>query len=93
MVVKCRIQPEYFLDEMDERETASILKIYNETYREEMEERRWLAYVIAQSSTGSYKSPKDLRKFPWDEDIKEEQKIDESELERRKQHLLSIINK
>lgn len=77
---------------MDERETSIILKAYNECYRNEMEEQRWYAFVIAQSMTGSYKSPKDIRVFPWDKD-KVEEKIDEGELKERQEHLISLINK
>lgn len=88
MVVKCGVSPEYFLDEMSEKETESLLKTHNEVYREEAEERRWLAYVIAQSLTGGYQSPMDLRKYPWDI----EQVADEEEIKRRQEFLTASVN-
>jgi hypothetical protein len=91
MVIKCKISPEYFLNDMSEKETAALLNTYSQVYKEEAEERRWLAYVIAQSLTGGYKDIKDLRKFSWEIEKKEE--INEQELKERLEFLESLINK
>jgi hypothetical protein len=92
MVVRCGINPVYFLDEMEIDETESILNEYYSMYKEDMEEKRWMGFVIAQNLTGgAYKSLKEFRPFTWDDDDKIET-VDNT-LDNTLDNLLSILEK
>jgi len=63
------IDPLYFLDEMSQDETVSIMKAKVESDKQAWEQTRMLCFysVVSQNGTKQFKKPKDLFTFSWDD--------------------------
>jgi len=92
VVGACHIQPTYFFDEMDADECSAIIEAYNESYKNQWEQTRYVAYIVAATTSDKIKQPQDLMKFSWEfED--DNRTISKEERIIREKEMLDWLNK
>lgn len=69
--MKCGYDPAYVLDKMEMYELNAAMKYSYHGVKDEWEQARLIAYVVAQSQSSKRIKMEDIMKFPWEEDDKE----------------------
>lgn len=93
LVLKHHLDPRYVLDEMEMYEIRTLLKYEHYSHRDEWEQARLIAYMVAQVNSKKKLSFQDITKFYW-EDQQEEQdtSITKEDIERLKQRAQAYIS-
>lgn len=68
VVVRCGVDPRYFLDEMSEYEMSIVMKQYYEQYRDGWEKVRLTNHAVISSQSSKPIQPRDVLPFPWDDE-------------------------
>lgn len=68
IVGKCKVNPEYFFDEMSFTEIEVVIEAYEEEFRNDWEKTRTLAHSIISSQSTKAVKPEDVLKFQWDDE-------------------------
>jgi len=66
--MKCGYPPEYVLDKMETYEVNSALKYSYYAQKDNWEQARLIAYIVAQSNSTRHLKMEDIVKFHWEED-------------------------
>lgn len=93
LVVEGNISPEYFLDKMQMYELPVMLTHFYKRKKEEWEQTRLLAYVVAQSNSTKKLKMTDIMSFSWDNEIEKDTSISKEEIARLKDKAKQFINK
>ena len=94
VVVESGIDPDYFLDEMKWYEVEACIKGLENKNKASWEQRRFLAYIIAQVNSTKKLKPTDILSFTWDkEDDNKNTMITNEDIERLKNKANQIIKK
>lgn len=93
LVLKHHLSPSYVLDEMEFYEIRALLKYEHYSHRDEWEQARLIAYMVAQVNSKKKLTFQDITKFYW-EDQQEEQdtSITKEDIERLKQRAQAYIS-
>lgn len=75
--------PDYVLDRMEWYEINAALKYQHYTFKEDWEQARLIAYVMAQVNSKKRLKIEDIIKFPWDKENNiDDTKITKEDIER-----------
>lgn len=66
---------DYFFDRMQMYELNTILSSLNKSIKNDWEQTRMIAYIIAQCNSTKQLKPTDILKFDWDNDDHNKQEI------------------
>lgn len=66
LVIKLHYPPEYVLDKMEWYEINAALQYQYYSYKENWEQARLIAYMIAQVNSKKHLKLEEIIKFPWD---------------------------
>ena len=81
--MKLHYPPDYVLDRMEWYEIESVINYQHYANKENWEQARLIAYIIAQVNSKKRLKIEDIIKFPWDSEFKEEnQTISKEDIER-----------
>ena len=72
LVLKHHLDPSYVLDEMEFYEIRPLLKYEYYSHRDDWEQARMIAYMVAQTNSKKRLSYQDITKFYWEKEEKEE---------------------
>lgn len=89
VVYNCKIDPNYFYDEMTFEELDLVLEKYNEDYKNSWNQTRFISFWCGNVDYKKCKQPKDLITFSWEQP---EEEIEIEDIEVTQQKLLDIIN-
>ena len=67
--------PDYVLDRMEWYEINAALKYQHYTFKEDWEQARLIAYVMAQVNSKKRLKIEDIIKFPWDKETNSDNTI------------------
>lgn len=71
MVLKHHLDPSYVLDEMEFYEIRPLLKYEHYSHRDDWEQARLIAYMVAQVNSKKKLKFQDITKFYWEEEQEE----------------------
>lgn len=80
MIVKCSINPDYFLDSMDWHEVGLLLDQLEYSNRDSWEQTRLTMWAILQSQSSKRIKVTDVLPFSWDK-VKEVKEITRNDVE------------
>ena len=66
------INPEYVLDRMEMYEVNALIKNQYRRHKDDWEQARLIAYLIAQCNSKKRMKLTDIVKFPWEKNVKDE---------------------
>lgn len=66
--MKCGYDPAYVLDKMEMYELNAAMKYSYHCVKDEWEQARLIAYVVAQTQSTKRIKMEDIMKFPWEEE-------------------------
>lgn len=92
VVYNCKIEPNYFWDEMSIKEVEVLLKNYNIDYQNGWEQTRFICYINALLQGNKFKKPEDLIKFVWEKTDEDELNIISEDPDVVKQRMLDMMN-
>lgn len=81
---------EYFFDKMQMYELNTILSSLNKSIKNDWEQTRMIAYIIAQCNSSKQLKVTDILKFDWDNEHKEDTTITQEDVARLKAKATSI---
>ena len=85
LVLKHHLDPTYVLDEMEMFEIRALLKYEYYSHKDDWEQSRMIAYMIAQTNSKKKLTFQDITKFYWeDEEEKHDTSITKEDIERLK---------
>ena len=85
LVLKHHLDPTYVLDEMEMFEIRALLKYEYYSHKDDWEQSRMIAYMIAQTNSKKKLTFQDITKFYWeDEEEKHDTSISKEDIERLK---------
>ena len=92
MVLKHHLSPSYVLDEMEFYEIRALLKYEHYSHRDDWEQARMVAYMIAQVNSKRKLTFQDITKFYWEKEAEEhDTSISKEDVERLKKRAESVI--
>ena len=93
LVLKHHLNPSYVLDEMELYEIRALLNYEHYSHRDDWEQARMIAYMIAQVNSKKKLSYQDITKFYWEneDDEKHETSISKEDIERLKKQAQAYI--
>ena len=97
MVLKHHIPPQYVLDEMAMYEVKALLDYEYYSHKDDWEQARMIAWMIAQVNSRKKLSTEDITKFYWEKETQEEHetaitKEDIERLRNKAEKYLQTIN-
>lgn len=92
VVYNCKIEPNYFWDEMSIKEVEVLLNNYNIDYQNEWNQTRFICYINSLLQGNKLKSPEDLIKFSWEKTLEDDLNVIAEDPEVVKQRMLEMIN-
>ena len=93
LVLKHHLDPSYVLDEMEFYEINALLKYEYYSYKDEWEQARLIAYMVAQVNSKKKLTFKDITTFYWENEQEEHNtKIEREDIERLKKRAQAYIN-
>lgn len=93
LVLKHHLSPSYVLDEMEMYEIRALLDYEYYSHKDEWEQTRMVAYMIAQTNCKKKLSYQDITKFYWEKQEEEEKKgISKEDVERLRKKAEEYIN-
>lgn len=93
LVLKHHLQPSYVLDEMEFYEIKALLKYEHYSHRDEWEQARLIAYMVAQVNSKKKLTFQDITKFYWENEQEEhDTSISRKDIERLKKQAEAYIN-
>lgn len=85
LVLKHHLDPTYVLDEMEMIEIRALLKYEYYSHKDDWEQSRMIAYMIAQTNSKKKLTFQDITKFYWeDEEEKHDTSITKEDIDRLK---------
>ena len=66
------INPEYVLDRMEMYEVNALIKNQYRRHKDDWEQARLIAYIIAQCNSKKRMKLTDIVQFPWEKTVKDE---------------------
>lgn len=91
VVYNCRIEPNYFWDEMTFDEVNVLIDQYNKDYQNRWEMTRWNGYINVLCAGNNLKQPTDLIRFSWE--INEDNVEVIEDIETVKERLIGLMNR
>ena len=92
LVLKHHIDPSYVLDEMEFYEINALLKYEHYSHKDDWEQARLIAYMVAQVNSKKKLTFQDITKFYWeDEQDEHDTSINKRDIERLKQKAEAYI--
>lgn len=77
----CGFPPKYVLDEMEAYEVNSALKYSYYAQKDNWEQARLIAYIVAQCNSKRTLTMQDIVKFHWEEEAQGDTRITKEEIE------------
>lgn len=68
IVVKCGVDPNYFLNEMQPYEVSCLVDSFYENYKNGWEQTRTIAHSVISSQSTKPIKPVDVLRFGWDDE-------------------------
>lgn len=93
LVLRHHLQPQYVLDEMEMYEIRALLNYEYYSHKDEWEQARMIAYMIAQVNSKKKLTYQDITKFYWENEEQEEHEtsITKQDIERLRQRAQAYI--
>lgn len=93
LVLRHHLNPEYVLDKMEMYEIRALLKYEHYSHKDEWEQARMIAYMIAQTNSKKRLTYQDITKFYWENEEQEEHEtsITKQDIERLRQRAQAYI--
>lgn len=93
LVLRHHLNPEYVLDKMEMYEIRALLNYEYYSHKDEWEQARMIAYMIAQTNSKKRLTYQDITKFYWEneEDEQHETSITKQDIERLRQRAAAYI--
>lgn len=89
IVYKCKIDPNYFFDEMTPKEVSALMDAYYEEHKERWEMLRLVNHATISSQSSKPVKPTDIMKFVWDNEKENEgnSNVSKEDIERMRKKL------
>jgi len=92
LVLKHHLDPSYVLDEMEMYEIKALLNYEYYSHKDEWEQARMIAYMIAQTNSTKKLSYHDITQFYWEkDDEKQDTSISRQDIERLREKAQAYI--
>lgn len=79
---------------MSSNECNILIENYNESYKNNWEQTRYIAYIVAATQNDKIKKPQDLLKFSWEiENELSKEKITKEEIIQREKEMLEWLSR
>ena len=92
LVLKHHLDPSYVLDQMEFYEIKALLKYEHYSHRDEWEQARLIAYMVAQVNSKKKLKFQDITKFYWEDQQEEhDTSITKEDIERLKKQAEAYI--
>ena len=92
LTLRMHLPPKYVLDEMEMYEVNALMKHEYSATKDNWEQARMIAYLIAQTNSKKKLTFQDITKFYWEKEEEQDTSISKEDIERLRKQAQAYIN-